>query len=321
MKMIILAVSITFSLVSCDSTSDIPIQQVDDYGNLTIEPRDSAQKKPEESKKQVFYFGFDLRSSPQEDAAQYLPFLAYLENATDYTFKLHFTPKGSSSVEELGQNKTQFSAMGATSFLDAETQYNAISLVRGLNQQNQAEYQSVFIVSPKSAIQSIKDFKGKRLAFGSDDSTQGHLVPRIMLMEHTISLTDLARYHYTGSHQNCAEAVVSGEADICGMQDQLGLKLESQGVVKVIKISKKYPSSGIVANQSVPAEVREKVTQALINFRPQGKHSQQLYHWERTEMATGFIAANDSDYLDLKKWAIQFGFIQATSHESAEEVM
>lgn len=59
----------------------------------------------------VFLFGFDLRSTPQEDARQYLPFLKYLERATGYSFRLRFTPKDGQVVDDLGRGDE---ATGAT---------------------------------------------------------------------------------------------------------------------------------------------------------------------------------------------------------------
>lgn len=300
---------LAFALISCGSTDNVPIQHVDSSDRLSEQELQQKQKH-EQEQRNTYYFGFDLRASPQEDAAQYLPFLSYLEGATGYHFKLHFTPKNSSVADELGKNKTQFSAMGASTFLHAQSIYGAKSLVRGLNQQGKAEYQSVFVVRPNSPIRSIRDIAGRKLAFGNQDSTQGHLIPRIMLTENGISLNNLYTYSYTGSHQNCAEAVVSGNYDVCGMQDQLAKKLASEGQVKIIHYSRYYPSSGIVANKSVPAEVIVRVKQALLDFDPQGKDRHDLYHWDRTEMPRGFIATKGSDYDDLRQWSIRLGFLQ-----------
>lgn len=310
---ILLLFGLLFALISCDSSDNIPVQQVDSRDRLSDmelqqeQSQKQGQKQSENSK--TFYFGFDLRASPQEDAAQYLPFLQYLEQATGYRFKLRFTGKNSSASEELGQDTVQFAAMGATSFLYAQSHYGVVALARGLNNQGKAEYRSVLVVAPGSPIITIEDVKGHSLAFGSRSSTQGHLIPRIMLMKNGISLSDLSSYSYTGSHQNCAEAVVSGKYEVCGMQDQLAEKLATQGLIKIIYRSRYYPSSCIATNNSVPAEVRGRVKQALLDFEPQGKHSQGLYHWDRTEMPKGFVIASESDYVDLRQWALQLGFL------------
>lgn len=302
-----------FSLFSCSSSDDAPVLLVDSTDRLSeLELQQLNQQQLAERHPDTYYFGFDLRASPQEDTAQYIPFLDYLEAATGYHFKIYFTPKSSSAADELGRNQTQFAAIGASSFLYAESSYGVTLLARGLNELGKAEYQSVFVVRNDSSISNINDIKYRKLAFGSQDSTQGHLIPRIMLAENEISLDDMESYNYMGSHQKCAEAVVSGKFDICGMQDQLADKLVGEGELKIIHRSRYYPSSGIVANSTVPDEVIKKVRQALLDFDPQGKDQQGLYHWNRTEMPKGFVAGRESDYSYLREWSHRLGFLRDT---------
>lgn len=257
----------------------------------------------------ILRFSFDLRASPQEDARQYLPFLNYLEEATGYTFELRFATSGQQLVEELGTGQVQFAAIGGGSYIQARAQYGIIPLARGLNTENRAEYQSVIIVRPDSPIQTIDDLRGQRFAFGSVTSTQGHLIPRIILNQSGLTLGDLAAYQYTGSHQNCANAVTSGQSDACGMQDTMGEELATAGLVRIIHTSRYYPSSGIAANQDVPSQVLDSVQQALLDFDPQGRNAPRLYNWGRTEMPNGFVAATEADYEDLVAWAEKLGFL------------
>ena len=256
----------------------------------------------------AYVFGFDLRSSPQEDAKQYTPLLKYLKEKTGYSFELRFTPKGNLIADDLGTGVVHFAAIGADTYIQARKKYGVIPMVRGLNPFGKAEYQSVIVVARDSPIKDISDIRGKRFAFGSRTSTQGHLIPRIILSENGIGLDDLASYEYTGSHQNCANSVASGKSDVCGMQDTMGKDLDKQGIVRIIHASEYYPSSGVVANQEVDPEVIEKVTQAMIDFEPRGRDAEVLYHWDRTEMPNGFKRARDEDYAKLRDWVKKLGY-------------
>ncbi len=255
-------------------------------------------------------FGFDLRASPQEDARQYLPFLHYLEDATGYSFELCFTPQDAQIVDDLGTGAVQFAAIGAGSYIQAHDKYGVIPLVRGLNAQGGAEYRSVIVVAPDCAIQTIEDLRGKRFAFGSVNSTQGHLIPRIALLQHGLTLDDLQAYEYTGSHRNCANGVTAGRFAACGMQDTMGEELAAAGLLRIIYTSPYYPSSGIAANKDVPPEVLERVRQALLDFDPQGRDATNLYHWDRTEMVNGFVEARDEDYAELEEWMVKLGYLE-----------
>lgn len=247
----------------------------------------------------ILYFGFDLRTTPQEDARQYLPLLKYLQTATGYRFELKFTAATESIANELAAGKLHFAAMGAVSYLKAAQRDHVLPLVRGRNTENKGEYRSCIIVRPDSPLRRVGDLRGQRMAFGSLTSTQGHLIPRIILDQHGLRLTDLRTHIFTGSHQNCAEAVVTDRADACGMQDILADRLARQGTVRILFRSEYYPSSGIFANTEVAPEIINRVRKALLEFEPLGRDAAGLYAWDRTEMPHGFLQAQPDDYRAL----------------------
>lgn len=251
----------------------------------------------------VLYFGFDRRLDPSEDVKMYAPFLRYLERETGYRFKLRVTLRNGNIVEDLGTGAVQFAAIGTLSYLEANKRYGVQALVRGVTGQKKGEYQALIITAPQSKIRSIGDLKGRSFAFGSKTSTQGHLIPRIMLKEAGIDIKDLSSYEYTGSHFETANAVVSGRFDAGGIQDTLGRELASRGLVRVIAVSGYFPSSNISVAPNVPPDVVARVKKALLEFDPQGKDKGGLYHWEQSEMPYGFIQAADRSFAGVRQWA------------------
>jgi len=262
-------------------------------------PHDSAKSSEAQ---QRYYFGFDLRSSPQEDARQYLPLLAYLKKQTGFSFDIRFTPAANNIGDDLRTGKIHFAAIGAVSFIKANSNENntseppIIPIARGINKLDQAEYRSFIIVHPDSKIKSLDNLRNKRFAFGSTNSTQGHLIPRIILDAANIRIEDFRSFKFTGSHQRCADAVISKRFDACGLQDTLAQTLADQQLVRILHRSKYFPSSGIAASGKLTTDVVNKVQQALIKFDPLDKDAHDLYHWDKTEMPHGFSPARDSDY-------------------------
>jgi phosphonate transport system substrate-binding protein len=260
----------------------------------------------------VYLFAFDLRLSPQEDARQYIPLLKYLAKTTGERFELSFITNYRDVAEKLGSGKIHFAAIGAGTYILATSKHKIIPLVRGVNVSGKAEYQSVIAVSPESPVKEIADLRNKYFAFGSFYSTQGHLIPRIVLAEHGLTLDEFESYCYAGSHFNCANKVISGASDACGMQDTMGREFERMGMVRIINTSRFFPSSGISASSHVPPEVIEKVKNALLDFQPLERDAEGLYKWDQTEMPNGFILAKDEDYADLREQALQLGIIKRT---------
>ncbi len=304
-KVALLIFQMLLLLAGCDNQSETKII---DFNTVVSENEHS--KSLEQKNRKQFIFGFDPRRSLKDDMQQYTPFIQYLEETTGYHFKLRITPGGAHISDELGKGTIHFGAIGAGSFIKANEKYDIVPLVRGLNKQGKAEYQSCIIVATNSPINKIEDIRGKRFAFGDIASTQGHLIPRIILAEHGITLNDLASHGWTGSHYKCANSVIAGEFDAGGIQDTLGLELKNDGLVRVIYTSQYYPSSGVAVNKNVPSVVTVKVKEALLAFDPKGRHKHMLFEWDKTEMPNGFVEAKVEDYTELSDWAKEFDLIK-----------
>ncbi len=290
--------------MGCESADDVQKINFKD----TVEEAELNREPLGSDKEEGYLFGFDIRINPQEDARQYLPFLKYLGEKTGLNFDLRFTPNSTNIVDLLGEGEVHFAAIGADTYIQAHRKYDVIPLVRGLNTKGKAKYQSAIVVAPGSSLVNINQLQDKLFAFGSQTSTQGHLIPRILLAQNNIYLKDLRRYDYTGSHNNCANAVASGSYDACGMQDTLAKDLEKLGLIKILYMSPYYPSSGIAVNKIVTPEIIAEVKNALIDFQPKGRDASGLYNWEKTEMPNGFVVAQDEDYHELRNWVERLGY-------------
>jgi phosphonate transport system substrate-binding protein len=262
------------------------------------------------AEKPVFTVGFDVRNTQLEDARQYQPLLDYLSRATGYGFKLRFSRKSESIADLLGSGSLDFAFIGAHTYLEAREKYGVVPLVRGLNSLGKAEYRSAIVVRSDSRLGSIEELRGRRFAFGGQRSTQGHLIPMISLFEHGLGLSDLAGHGFTGSHRNCAQAVAKGEFDAGGMQDTLASEYAAEGILKIIEMSRYYPSSGVAANKRVPADVLARVRKAFLDFQPRGRDAGELYNWDKTEMPNGFTDARDDDYAELRQYALKFDLLR-----------
>lgn len=263
----------------------------------------------------VIYFGFDKRLETKEDVKMYDPLINYLEKKTGYQFKVHVTPVNSSVVEELGQGKIQMAAIGTLGYLQASENFGAIITVKGLNIEDKDRYRAAIVTRPNSTIKTISDIRGGSFAFGDPASTQGHLIPRIMLSQKGIEISSLKYYQNFASHSEVANAVMSGRFEAGGMQDTLAKSLEAAGLLKILAVSEEYPSSGIAFAKDVDKEVIHRITQALVEFDPEGEDKTSLYHWERSEMPHGFTYANDDDYDELRTWASKFGLLKKLDGE------
>ncbi len=296
-------------LSGCEQSEDLPLL---DYSE-TVPASEIEQAGRSREPSPGYSIAFDLRISPREDARQYLPLIRYLEEQTGLPFRLDFRTDSRSLEQGYLNGEVDFAILGAGSYLAILDKSPILPLVRGLNADGEPGYRAYLVTLPDSTLQGVSSLRGRHLAFGSRTSTQGYLIPRIMLAQAGLDFDDLAGHEFTGSHRACAEAVVSGAADACGLQDILARRLIGAGELRALAISEVFPSSGIFASPRVPESVRSSVRRALIAFDPVLLEDR-LYHWDRTEMAGGFIAASPADYVVLRRWKQRFR--QQDSRES-----
>ena len=131
-----------------------------------------------------------------------------------------------------------------------------------------------------------------------------------MLEDAGITLEDLSKYIYTGSHINVAKAVLNGECDAGGIQDILANRLVSEGKIRIIRRSGPYPSSLIAYNRSVDGRIVEAVRSALLAFEPTGKHKDILFDWDRMEMPLGFTVINELELNKVMSLAERYGIMK-----------
>ncbi|MDO9529415.1 MAG: phosphate/phosphite/phosphonate ABC transporter substrate-binding protein [Syntrophales bacterium] len=274
--------------------------------NLDKKTANLSQLRKDTGKIKSLVFCFDLRLSPEEDAQIYGSFLDYLEKETGLDFDLLFSKDYKETIDNIGTGKAQFAIIGGLSYLKAEHDYGVRMLVKGLDEKGKGNYRAAIIVKKTSPLNQLSQLKGRTFAFGSKYSTQGHLIPRYMLEREGISLTDLKKHLFVGSHWACAKAVIRGDVSAGGVQDRLALDLEKQGDVKILAISDYYSRSGIAVNKDVAEETASKVKTALLQFEPLGKDKEGLINWSKTEMPGGFTAVQPGDYDVLKKLAARY---------------
>lgn len=258
----------------------------------------------------AWQFGFDRRLEPKEDVRQIASLANWLQGQTGLSFEVYYSTSGSSVVDDLCAGRIDFAAAGTVSYLQAHNICNAHILARGLNAQNEDVYRAAIIVPVNSSLQTLTDLRGHTFAFGAPNSTQGHLIPRLMLQQAGLTPDDLLSHTFTNSHAATANAVTSGRYDAGALQDTLAEDLAARGLVRILAFSTPYPASGIVAGPDVPSKTAELVQQALLVLDPVGADAGALYHWERTEMPKGFVPARDEDYEELRRIARNIGLLE-----------
>ncbi|PIT99693.1 MAG: phosphate/phosphite/phosphonate ABC transporter substrate-binding protein [Bdellovibrionales bacterium CG10_big_fil_rev_8_21_14_0_10_45_34] len=115
-------------------------------------------------------------------------------------------------INAMSEKKIDFAFFTAMTFVFAEKEANAKVLLKKV--WATPYYYSLVAVREGSGIKSLKDLKGKKVAFVDEKSTSGYLYPMVKLGELGIDpARDFKKQVFSGSHDLSVEMLKKGEVD------------------------------------------------------------------------------------------------------------
>ena len=217
----------------------------------------------------------DARNGLAKDLGAFLGVEVKEIQATDYN----------AIIEALRTGKADMAYLGALSVALAMERAGAEPIVMKAPKGDKtlATYRSVFIAkSDNERINTLRDAKGKKIAFVDPNSTSGNLVPtsEIMNVFNDEKLnSDLIHANgkffeavsFSGKHQAGLQAVIKGDVDIVPISDQI-LASEiangnaAEGSVKVIHSSAPIPAEAMTVGKTVSPELKAKLVKFLTAY-------------------------------------------------------
>lgn len=217
----------------------------------------------------------DARSTLAKDLGKVINMDVKEIQASDYT----------AIIEALRTGKADMAYMGALAVAMGSERAGVTPIVMKApnGDKAQAVYHSVFVTQKdNSEINSIKDFKGKTIAFVDPDSTSGNLVPTSEIMKAVpdLHLTNekihtngefFEAVSFSGKHQAGLQAVIKGDVDIVPISDQIMASEFKNGnadenAVKVVHSSAAIPAEAMVVSKTVNEDLKKTLTKFLVEY-------------------------------------------------------
>lgn len=116
-------------------------------------------------------------------------------------------------IESLSKGKTDFVRFGPASYISAQKVNDKIELIAMELENGQKRFQGVIAVKSDSPLQELADLKGRKFAFGDQNSTIGRYLAQAELVKAHVYAGDLASFEYLGRHDLVASRVALGDFD------------------------------------------------------------------------------------------------------------
>ncbi|MDA8339553.1 MAG: phosphate/phosphite/phosphonate ABC transporter substrate-binding protein [Nitrospiraceae bacterium] len=261
--------------------------------------KDDAMAAKKTKGKQTVYFGIIPRDNPRILYEKYQPLLDYLSEKTPYTYELVLKKNYEDTVNALGNGEIDIALLGPLTYLEARAKYGAICILKPKGIDGSAVYKSVIIKRKDSPIKSPSGLKGKNMAFSASKSTSGNLMPRYLLANSGIHLSDLGGYANFDYHDSVVKAILKGQYDAGAVRDSVARKYMKLGI-EVIAESVTIPTGPLVVGPGTPFSVIENIKKVLLELDSNNTNHQKILRRLDDDLKNGFTEAFDKDYADIR---------------------
>ncbi|GAB4490561.1 MAG: hypothetical protein OHK006_23550 [Thermodesulfovibrionales bacterium] len=237
---------------------------------------------------------------------RFSPLAEYLSKQLNRRVDLKVAVDFQGAVRDIGQGVTQVCFMTPSTYIEANAKFGVQTLVKALRDGKPYQH-SVIVTRADSGIQQIEDLKGKSFAFGDPHSTSSHIVPRAMLHNAGIEVSDLLYYNYLGHHDDVARAVLNGDFDAGGIMEATAQKFTDLGL-RVLKASEDVPEFNFCVNPALDPKTAEALKAALTGLTDATPEGAAVLK-SMSEHYTGMVEANDEEYNGIRLMMSKIGLI------------
>jgi len=194
-----------------------------------------------------------------------------LEEAITGSWSLRRFDSYSTLIDALCEEEVELAWLPPVAYLRAR-QVGPVHLLLAIERTGGPAYGSALVSSQKAGIQSLREIRGKHVAWVDVWSAAGYLMPRSIIREAGFDPEQVfASQTFVGSHAAVLDALQQGRADVgatyCSLDEQGALVAapwsERPGI-RPIALSGAIPGDAICAAGEIPLEHAESMVEPLI---------------------------------------------------------
>jgi phosphonate transport system substrate-binding protein len=224
-------------------------------------------------------FAFQKQKQPDQLKAAAEKLAKLLSNEVGKKVEVLIPSTYSTSVQGLISGKVHVAYMDSLPFVLARNE-TPVEIIAVERRNGRTDYDSLFVVKKDSTIAKLSDLKGKKMAFTSQTSTSGYLMPfsRLVREGQLAKPQDLDKYFsnvfYAGGYDKALQAVLKGQTDAAAFSDYVieGKKADIYGTrserdqLRVLARTPGVPTHLIAVKSDLSVELKSKIQKALLTL-------------------------------------------------------
>lgn len=244
-----------------------------------------------------YVFGVHPYLTAQELVERFTPLMNYLSEGLNKPVVLRVAKTYASHIELVGNDQVEIAYLGPAPYLNLVKNYGRKPLLAKIQVKGQSTFRGAIIVSQNSPIKTVADLRGQGFAFGSQDSTMSHFVPRFVLSQAGITLDQLSHYKFLKYHENVVLGVLLGEFEAGAIKKDVYKQYAAEGI-RILTWTPPITVHVFVATQRFPQQQLEQLRTLFLNINTHPTSKMILTSIKNS--ITGLTTVKDEEYDDLR---------------------
>jgi phosphonate transport system substrate-binding protein len=199
---------------------------------------------------------------------RFAPLVRFLRSELNEPVMLNVSHDYADHIDQIANGRYDLAYLGPASYVSLLRKSGSYPLLGRLSVNGSPTFRGAIIRNQSVRIETLADLRGKRFAFGEQESTMSFTVPYSMLLEAGLTLDSLAGYSLLGSHSNVALAVAWHEFDVGAVKEEIYEAYRSRGVA-LVRYTEPFSEHLFVASRDLDAEQLERLRSAFLRLGDQ----------------------------------------------------
>lgn len=243
-------------------------------------------------------FGVHPCFKANEMETRFSPLVKYLSKSIGIPIEFVVSLNYGEHVKLVGENMIDIAYMGPYSYTNVVDNYGKKNIIAMLETSGTAYLKGNVITGLTSNIKTLKNIKDHRVAFVSEKSTMGFIVPMYYIYKDLPEKTLFRNYKFLNNHLDVCTGVLVGDFDAGAVKREMFLKYRSKGLRSIAEFDS-IPEHVIVSRKGLDKKIVKAIRKALINIKSD-KDSENILKI-LNPLLTGFVLAKDSDFDKLRE--------------------
>ncbi len=255
---------------------------------------------------------------PDENAEvlqrRYSSLIEHLTEKTGIETRLVVPASYDDAVRLFANGEVDLAYFGGFTFVKAHMRHHARALVM---REVDTRFVSWFLSRPEHGTRAIGDFRGRRIGFGSELSTSGHLMPRHFLKLHWQIEPEkhFSKVTYSGAHDKTVNLLLAGDIDLGAVNSVIVKEMIDSGRIgrddlQVVWETPPYPDYVWATQAFIDEALETRLRNAFLELDWGNPEHEPIL---RDISARAFLPADYKDFELLEQVASDLGLMRGGS--------